>query len=151
MISSGIPTPRFALLTGHQSVRQLARTGYPLMVKPITGGSSLGARLLKDDSSMEAWLTGGHHGQGDEFAETFVAGRSLTMGVLELSRAVVAAPPLEVVCDADFYDAETKLDEQAKGLVEYRVPDLSPEADKGIACDCGANSQTDPLPRVLPC
>jgi D-alanine-D-alanine ligase len=132
MISSGIPTPRFALLTGHQSVRQLARAGYPLMVKPVTGGSSLGARLLKDGSSVEAWLAGDHRGQEDEFAETFIAGRSLTVGVLELNRAMVAAPPLEVVCDADFYDADTKLDEHAKGLIEYRVPNLSPEADKGL-------------------
>jgi hypothetical protein len=102
------------------------------MVKPVTGGSSLGARLLKDGSAVEAWLAGDHHGRGEEFAETFIAGRSLTVGVLELSRTVVAAPPLEVVCNADFYDAQTKLDEHAEGLVEYRVPNLSSETDKGL-------------------
>src|SRR5215470_7884286 len=132
MISSGIPTSRFTLATGHQSVRQLARAGYPLMVKPVTGGSSLGARLLKDDSSAEAWLAGDHRDGEEVLAETFITGRSPTVGVLELSRAVFAAPPLEIVCEADFYDAEKKLDEHAKGLVEYRVPNLSPEAEKGL-------------------
>ena len=125
-----IPTPRFVTLTSGSEAEALSELAFPVIVKPVTGGSSLGTHLLWDQAAAREFFVSERTGRGPLFAEEFISGRSVTVGVLELDRSIVAAPPVEVVCDAEFYDATTKLDEHSKGLAQYRVTSLPAAVDE---------------------
>lgn len=92
--------------------------GYPVVVKPIAGGSTLGVTIVRDASQ---W-TAARDAAGDEFdaergllVERFIAGREVTVGILE-DRAL---PVIEIVPREGFYDYARKY---TAGGSEYLVP-----------------------------
>lgn len=101
----------------------LSEMTFPLIAKPICGGSSIGTVLLRDLAAAESLFSDREAVEryGPFFVERFIEGVPLTVGVLELETCVVAAPPIEAKFDAEFYDEETKLDEHGEGLVKYSI------------------------------
>jgi D-alanine-D-alanine ligase len=61
--------------------------------------------------------------------EEYVTGTPMTVGLLELpGGSVVVFPPLATeATEADFYDADTKLDVDSRSTVTVRVADLAPD------------------------
>jgi D-alanine-D-alanine ligase len=78
--------------------------GYPLVCKPVCGGSSIGVSIVRSERDLpgaleQAW-------QEDERAmlEMYVHGREVTVGVLNDE----ALPMIELVPDREFYDYKAK-------------------------------------------
>lgn len=107
---------------------------FPVIAKPVSGGSSIGIRLLPDLAAAESFLSDRETfaRYGPSFVEQFIEGTPLTVGVLELETCVVATPPIEVKFDTEFYDEGTKLDEHEKGLVEYNVRSVPDATDTAL-------------------
>jgi D-alanine-D-alanine ligase len=127
--SAGILTPSDAIdiPPGRElDERAVATAHYPMIAKPVSGGSSIGIRLLPERTAAEEFLSDAEFlaEHGPFFFERFIRGLSLTVGVLELERSLVATPPIEARFGAAFYDERMKLDEQDEGLVTYRVCSL---------------------------
>lgn len=61
--------------------------------------------------------------------EEYVAGTPITVGLLELpGGSVVVFPPLATeATEADFYDADTKLDVDSRNTVTVRAAELAPD------------------------
>jgi len=97
--------------------------GYPVVVKPIAGGSTVGVTIVHSEKDWrEAHLAA--EGQIDPdrglLVERYIPGRELTVGLLE-DRAL---PVVEIVPKTGFYDYRRKY---TKGETEYVVPAQIPE------------------------
>ncbi|MFI9834575.1 ATP-grasp domain-containing protein [Streptomyces sp. NPDC051913] len=126
MLTLGVPTPGWHVWSGGPGTWN----GRPVMVKPPFGGSSVGMSLVRDPADLPAALA---EAAGDDEAEVlveeYVAGTPMTVGLLELpGGSIVVFPPLATeATDADFYDADTKLDVDSRSAVTVRAAELEPE------------------------
>ncbi len=121
---SGVPTPDFYELGPHEDVRVAAaaiidRMGVPVMVKPVQEGSSLGVTKCADEDTLAECLENGRQQFGQMFVERFIAGREITVGVLERPEGLQVLPTLELVPKNEFYDYEAKY---THGMTEFILP-----------------------------
>ncbi len=89
--------------------------GYPLVVKPNDQGSTFGLSVCEDESAIRQAMELAFSYSDKVLVEKFIAGRELTVGVLE-HRSLT---PLEIRPKHELYDYECKY---TKGMSEYLVP-----------------------------
>lgn len=121
---SGVPTPDFCEFGEREEPASAARRmvetlGLPLMLKPVEEGSSLGVVKCSTEEQLTACLDSGRAEYGRVFAECYVAGREITVGVLERSDGFEVLPILELVPKNEFYDYEAKYTD---GMTEFILP-----------------------------
>ncbi len=121
---SGVPTPDYREVgryeTGAEAAARIEKElGLPVMLKPVEEGSSLGVFKCRDAHELSACIERGRAEFGTMFAERFVPGREITVGVLERAGRTEALPILELVPKNEFYDFEAKY---TKGLTEFILP-----------------------------
>ena len=121
---SGLPTPDYREIGMEEPAAAVAAgieadLGLPVMLKPVEEGSSLGVFKCKDASGLTASIERGRTEFGAMFAERFVPGREITVGVLERNGRPEALPILELVPKNEFYDYEAKYTE---GMTEFVLP-----------------------------
>ena len=89
------------------------------MLKPVEEGSSLGVVKCKDLKALVAAVEKGRLEYGAVFAERFVPGQEITVGILERDGQPRSLPILELVPKKEFYDYEAKY---TKGLTDFILP-----------------------------
>jgi D-alanine-D-alanine ligase len=128
--ASGLPTPDYREVTAEESAASAAASiesqlGLPVMLKPVQEGSSLGVSKCKTTGELETGLEMGRTEFGKMFAERFVEGTEITVGVIERNGALEALPILQLVPKNEFYDYQAKYTE---GMTEFILPaHLEPE------------------------
>jgi D-alanine-D-alanine ligase len=126
MLSLGVPTPGWWVWSGVP----MHWNGRAAMVKPPFGGSSVGMSLVRERADLPRALADAADEEGaDVLVEDYLTDVPLTVGLLELpGGAVVVLPPLATeATEAEFYDADTKLDVDSRGAVAVRAAELPPE------------------------
>lgn len=114
----GITTPRAALVPGFSgdAAEHIAKLELPLLVKPNTGGSSMGihdySRVESHDDAYEL-ARALRRRVGDEIlVEEFVSGREITVAILETEHGIQLLPHAELVfrdgSSDSFYSSEQK-------------------------------------------
>ena len=99
----GLSTP--AWLAGERAPREVVeRLGLPLVVKPVSGGSTLGITLVREAAEIEAAVALAKEYRGPVMYEAFVPGREMTVGILEEE----ALPLGEIVPEHEIFDYECK-------------------------------------------
>jgi D-alanine-D-alanine ligase len=129
----GIPTPTFFRLSSlselHNLKAGIEATGYPLFVKPVTGGSSQGIRQSSRVESFESlqseveWVL--EFCRDAALVETFITGREFCAGLLEtdsLDFLPVAELRLEYGNPGAFYSYELKSVHQKEILCPADIP-----------------------------
>ena len=126
--TAGVTTPAWVALP-HSTFRELgaaavldlivARLGLPLMVKPASGGSALGAQKVSrvEDlpASMVSWFA-----YGDTvLVERFVEGIELAVSVIDLGEGPQALPAVEIAPESGVFDYTSRY---TPGLTEYHTP-----------------------------
>ncbi len=88
----------------HSAVRKVASGGSRLIVKPVTGGSTVGVTVEKtaDDAITAAGKCFAEF--GDAMIEQFIAGREITVGILHGK----PLPIIEIIPKGGFYDYKAK-------------------------------------------
>lgn len=109
--SSGIPVPEGIVL----SKGEYAEVGFPCVVKPCSGGSSVGTSMVGSKSEYAAALELAFKYEDHVLVERFIKGRELTVGVM----GGKAMPVIEIIPKAGWYDYKNKY--QA-GLTEEICP-----------------------------
>ncbi|MCP2337946.1 D-alanine--D-alanine ligase family protein [Actinomadura rupiterrae] len=103
--------------------RILAVLKPPVVLKPASQGCSIDLHLAHDEPELHELLTrlAPAHRPGQELLiEPYLAGRHLSVGVLESGEdTVVALPPLEIELTGELYDHATK---QHPAHCTYRCP-----------------------------
>ncbi len=140
MATAGVGTPASVALP-QSSFRELGATsvmaalverlGLPLMVKPASGGSSLGAAVVRTADDLPAAMVGCFAYGGTALVEVFVPGTEVAVSVVETPDGPVALPAVEIVPDGGFYDYAARY---TAGTTEFFAPArLDPELARGCA------------------
>ena len=122
--ASGLPTPGYVEVAAGEDAHASAaviveRLGLPVMLKPVQEGSSLGVSKCKTPEELESCLEAGLSEFGKMFAEQFVSGIEITVGVIDRGGRLEALPILQLVPKNEFYDYEAKYTE---GMTEFILP-----------------------------
>jgi len=116
----------------------LLEFGYPVILKPVSGGSSIGVELIKN----QADLVGAIHRLSKEnllnkyFLEEYIQGKEMTVGVFDYFGTVTVLPILGLKPKKEFYDYEAKY---THGMTDMEIPAVIP---KNIEWDIKAIAQT---------
>lgn len=94
------------------------RYGFPLVVKPTKGGSSLGLSIVTNKAELPGAMVDCFAYGEEALVERFIKGREFGVGVVDLGGGPVAMPPVEVVASGA-YDFDARYN---PGRVEYFVP-----------------------------
>jgi D-alanine-D-alanine ligase len=118
----GLPTPEFAVLTSEQDLEAAAqRIGFPMMLKPVHEGSSIGmARVEKPAQLAQAWRDAARHDH-EVMAERWITGEEYTAAIV----GDVTLPLIRLETPREFYDYEAKYQSDS---TQYHCPCGLPEA-----------------------
>ena len=112
--SHRLPTPRYAVLDGGSDLRQVPdRLGLPLILKPPHEGSTIGITKVAGYSQMGEAFELAARFDDVVLAEEFVAGRELTVSIVERAfdgtrGKPEALPIIEIVAPDGNYDYQNK-------------------------------------------
>lgn len=103
MQEAGIPTaPGVELREGEaDKVRVI---GLPCVIKPVSGGSSIGVSIVGSEEELDAALNTGFKYEKTLLAERYIRGREISVGVL----GEKVLPIIEIRPKEGFYDYENK-------------------------------------------
>lgn len=100
----GLPTPPFVLLCGEEDLTVAAGLGFPLMVKPVREGSSIGMGRAEDEAQLRAAWKLAARFDALVLAERWIDGDEYTCAVL----GDQALPIIRLETPRTFYDYEAK-------------------------------------------
>lgn len=138
--ASGIPTPRHVLVEDETDLDAVAEfLGFPLIVKPVHEGSTIGLTKVKSPREIAAAVAAARRHDTMVLAEEFVSGMELTAAILE-DRPL---PLVRIEAPEGNYDYQNKYFSDA---TQYFCP-------SGIDASIEARIQADALKafRVLGC
>lgn len=128
--SMGIPVAKWMLVTRKevqtkQELDAVARrieerfSTYPIFVKAVNSGSSVGAYRANDSSSLRKALTDAAAVDTKILVEEFVCGKEIECAILDKKEGLTAFTPGEIEPCAEFYDYDTKYKTDS---ARYHIP-----------------------------
>ncbi|MEN8179054.1 MAG: D-alanine--D-alanine ligase [Pseudomonadota bacterium] len=112
---AGLPTPASVLMTGTAHLDAAEGLGFPLIIKPVHEGSSIGMSKVTDRQGLEkAWLEASEYDHA-VLAERWIVGREYTVAILDEQ----ALPLIRLETPHTFYDYAAKYQADS---TEYHCP-----------------------------
>jgi D-alanine-D-alanine ligase len=136
LVAEGINTAPWRLMPRHLEAAEAGRCmrdaaaalGYPLVVKPNRGGSTIGLSIVRSEAELaEAYASAAAH--DSVLCEKFLPGLEVTIGVLG-HNPPEALPTLEIVSHRPLYDYAAKY---TAGQSEHIIPARLPEEQRQAA------------------
>lgn len=115
-MQNGILTPRG--ITVNRMCKPYENVGFPCVVKPRSGGSSVGTSIVNEPSEYESALEFAFKYEDNVIVEQYIKGRECDVGVI----AGRALPVVEICPKSGFYDYKNKY--QSGMTDEYCPADL---------------------------
>ena len=104
-LNAGIPAPKGFSVTKDTARQALpAEIGYPCVVKPCCGGSSVGVSIANNDEEYRKALEAGFRYEEELLVEECIKGREFSVGVIDGK----SLPVIEIIPKEGFYDYKTK-------------------------------------------
>ena len=125
----GIRTPQWQVVSDLESCKVAVNAigqqcGFPVVVKPVAEGSSVGVSMTHQNQIKDAYVTASEY--GDVMVEQFINGSEITAAILNSS----ALPLIKISTPREFYDFEAKYHQDT---TVYDCPcGLTPELEKSI-------------------
>lgn len=123
---------------------------YPLMLKPVCEGSSIGMYKVNEPDELEELYQKSAQCKQDILVEEYIEGVCATVGVLDNNGKTFATEILELRPKNEWYDYEAKY---TKGMTEFILPaELSDKMTEEVkqkailaykACECSGVSRVD--------
>lgn len=109
---AGLPVPPYMTITDGDKIDVdtcVQRLGLPLVVKPVTGGSSIGMSIVKSRDDIKSALTEAFRHDEVVLVEKHIKGIEITGGVIG-NEQLEALPIVEIIPDKahEFFDYEAK-------------------------------------------
>jgi D-alanine-D-alanine ligase len=120
----GVQTPDWIHLTSIDEIDfdELDRLGYPLVVKPNSGGSSVGVKIVYDKKTIKSAISEVFEWDSEVLIEQYVKGDEITCSILDGK----LLPVVSIRHRAEFFDYTAKYDDG--GAIEEVIqlpPDLN--------------------------
>ena len=103
--AAGLSTPSWEFVPACHVTEWRPLLPFPLVIKPNTGGSSLGVGIVTSEEELDAYLGQPEIAGLDLLAEALIRGQELTCGVLE---GETLPPILILPKHGEFFDYESK-------------------------------------------
>jgi D-alanine-D-alanine ligase len=136
---AGLETPAFVALP-HGTFRELGasrvlsaivdRLGLPLVVKPATGGSALGASAVRSADALPRAMVDCFAYGDVALVEQHVEGVEVAVSIVDLPEGPLVLPPVEIVPDGGLYDYDARY--TAGATTFYCPARLTPEAMEAV-------------------
>ena len=136
---AGVATPTVLALP-HATFRELGAgglltgireyLGLPIMVKPTSGGSALGASIVRSAENFPSAMVGAFAYSEIAMMEQYVKGTEVAISVLETHEGVIALPAVEIVPESGIYDYNSRY---TAGTTEFFAP---ARLSKDLAEEC---------------
>lgn len=111
-----IPTlPMHLVTTEADYQQQITELGFPLCVKPISEGSSVGVTRVENWDGVASAITAASQYNSQVMLEPWIDGRELTVGIV----GDYALPVIEIQPKTNFYNYKNKY---TAGMTEYLCP-----------------------------
>ncbi|KRN94321.1 D-alanine--D-alanine ligase [Pediococcus stilesii] len=123
MLYNDIKTAKFSVLHEEDGIHPQLDFGYPMVVKPNNGGSSIGTRIVHDDKELAESLSDAYRFDDEIIVEEFITGREFSLGVVNGE----AMPAIEIVVNDGWYDYEHKF--QTGSTTQFITP---PNIDEDV-------------------
>lgn len=114
--SSKVPTADFILLK--DIVNENNKINFPLILKPISNGSSVGVSLIKTKKEFEEAIKKIEE-ISDYFIEPYIKGKEITVGLVRENNGIFTLPILGINTKNEIYDYDAKY---TPGKTELEVP-----------------------------
>ena len=148
---AGLPLIKSVCITKGDNLFEMTKDlVYPLMVKPVSEGSSFGMSKVNNQDELVKAVFEASKFQQDILIEEYKVGADATVGVIEKDGVPFATDILEMRPHNEWYDYEAKY---TKGMTDFIVPaefsedmtvkvkDIAVKAFK--ACGCSGVSRVD--------
>lgn len=101
--------------------------GLPCVIKPASGGSSVGMSIVTDPADVQAALERALEVDDEVMVEQFVTGREFTCGVLEVGDRAEALPVTEIIPpEGTYFDYQAKyFDATTREITPAEIPDAT--------------------------
>jgi len=104
---------------------------YPIVIKPIDQGSSVGVSIVNLPQKLNQALKGAFQHSDWIMAQNYIPGREVTCGVLEINCVPIPLLPTEIIPKiSEFFDYYAKYN--SSGSTEITPPNLPPKTIKNI-------------------
>jgi len=125
----GITTPKYCVIDNDIPIKRQCEKirrvfPFPLVVKPVSEGSSLGISIIKDEEELEKTVSETVDKFSNVFIEEYIKGKEVTVGIIGKGSDTAALPILELKPKAEFYDYKAKYTE---GGTEFVLPAKLPK------------------------
>lgn len=149
--SSDIPLIKSVLLKkGDDYEAKIGDLKMPLMLKPVSEGSSIGMYKVNNLEEFNKFIEKSFEYNQDVMVEEYLEGKSMTVGVLEDGEKIFATEILEFRTKTEWYDFEAKY---TAGMTEFILPaEISAEMTEKVkeiavktfkTCGCRGVSRVD--------
>lgn len=115
--SSKVPTSDFILLKDIYNNKN-NKIDFPLILKPISNGSSVGVSLIKTKKEFEEAIKKIEK-ISDYFIESYIKGKEITVGLVRENNGIFTLPILGINTKNEIYDYDAKY---TPGKTELEVP-----------------------------
>jgi D-alanine-D-alanine ligase len=139
---AGLNVPRYTVLAPSAGIadirRAAARIGYPLVVKPVSEGSSIGVTIISEEKNADTIIKKKVRRFGRSLVEEWIKGREMTVGILRGK----ALPVVEIRPKSGFFDFEAKYDgstdeipnPELEARCERRIKAAAVKAHNALGC-----------------
>ena len=142
------------------AVLKEAKLKLPIIVKPVSQGSTIGVTIVRQASHWKAALALAHRYDSEAMVEAFIPGHEVTVGVLgRAGGSLKVLPAVEIVAPNGFYDFAAKYQ---KGQTRYlcpaplpvavskRIEDLAVQTFSALGCEGAARVDFRITPKGRP-
>lgn len=125
LAAHGIPVPAGLVVKRGQKISReralrSAKLRWPVVVKPVSEGSTIGVTIVKKPAQWDQALALAHQYDRDAMVEAYIPGHEVTVSLLGRHNELpVALPAVEIVAPNGFYDFSAKYE---KGKTRYLCP-----------------------------
>lgn len=121
LVEKNLPTPPFELIKRGQR-RTLAP---PLVVKALREGSSIDLSICRNAEEVRRARSRLHSRHEELLLEKFIAGKEITVGVLDPCGQAITLPPIHIIPATEYYDFQAKY---TRDDTQYRFDIAMPKA-----------------------
>lgn len=112
---------------------EIEKIGYPLVIKPNSGGSSVGISIVNSKAELYDAVELVKSLNDDILIEKYIQGREVTCGILENKSGIEVLDVLDITANTAFYDYRAKYEDESTQIVFSTLPKFLQEMIQAIA------------------
>ena len=122
----GLSTPAWRTITAaHDALPAAAELGFPLFVKPVSQGSSVGMTLVREQADLGSAVRAAFAIENAVLLERYLSGAEYTVTILNGQ----ALPSIQIETPNTFYDYQAKYESEQ---TQYHCPGLAGESESEL-------------------